>query len=183
MVEGRKVKHSVLAGLVFTTALAHVAPVRAQPLMAVAPVATIADSSFARLKSLVGTWRGVWSDGRPVGLTYRLSAGGTVLVETWALSPTRESLTLYHLDKGALLATHYCPQGNQPRLRLASATADRMTFAFRDATGLDTAQESHQHAFSLRFDGPDRIARSETYRTGKADETDTVAFQRIAVAP
>jgi hypothetical protein len=106
-----------------------------------------------------------------------------VVVETWALSPTRESLTLYHMDKGALLATHYCPQGNQPRLRLTDAAADRMAFAFRDVTDLHPATESHQHAFSLRFDGPNRIARRETYRTGKTDETDTVAFQRIAAAP
>ena len=147
------------------------------------PAASLAQRSFERLKSLVGTWRGAWSDGRSVGLTYRLSAGGTVVVENWALSPTRESLTLYHMDKGALLATHYCPQGNQPRLRLTDVAADRMSFVFRDVTDLEPPTESHQHAFSLRFDGPNRIARRETYRSGKTDETDTVAFQRIAAAP
>ncbi|HZF43875.1 MAG TPA: hypothetical protein VEZ48_10750 [Sphingomonadaceae bacterium] len=156
---------------------------QAQPRAAGTPAASPAERSFERLKSLVGTWRGAWSDGRPVGLTYRLSAGGTVVVETWALSPTRESLTLYHMDKGALLATHYCPQGNQPRLRLTDAASDRMSFAFRDVTDLDPATESHQHAFSLRFDGPNRIARHETYRTGKTDETDLVVFERSAAAP
>lgn len=158
-------------------------PAQVHPRAAETPAAPLAERSFERLKSLVGTWRGAWSDGRPVGLTYRLSAGGTVLVETWALSPTRESLTLYHMDRGALLATHYCPQGNQPRMRLRGAAAERMTFAFKDVTDLDPATESHQHAFSLRFDGPNRIDRRETYRTGKADETVTVAFQRIAATP
>lgn len=171
------------ASLATALTLASLSATDAQRRITNTPVAARAEPSFERLKSLVGAWRGTWSDGRPVGLTYRLSAGGTVLVETWALSPTRESLTLYHMDKGALLATHYCPQGNQPRLRLTSATADRMSFAFKDATDLDRAKESHQHAFSLRFDGPDRIVRSETYRTGKADETDSVVFQRIVATP
>lgn len=176
----RRSLQAIVAAILTATALTSA---QARPRATEAPGTTPATRSFARLKSLVGAWRGTWSDGRPVGLTYRLSAGGTVLVETWALSPTRESLTLYHMDKGALLATHYCPQGNQPRLRLAGATADRMTFAFRDVTDLDPVRESHQHAFSLHLDGPDRIARSETYRTGKADETDTVVFQRIAATP
>lgn len=171
---------AVLAALLTTASLTSA---QAQPRPTEAPGATPATRSFDRLKSLVGAWRGTWSDGRPVGLTYRLTAGGTVLVETWVLSPTRESLTLYHMDKGTLLATHYCPQGNQPRLRLAGATADRMAFAFKDVTDLDPATESHQHAFSLHFDGPNRIARRETYRSGKADETDSVVFQRIAATP
>ena len=93
-------------------ALAASSPLRALPPAADSRPATPGATGFERLQSLVGAWRGTWSDGRPVGLTYRLSAGGTVLVETWALSPTRESLTLYHMDNGALLATHYCPQGN-----------------------------------------------------------------------
>jgi hypothetical protein len=49
---------------------------QAQPRAAGTPAASRAERSFERLKSLVGTWRGAWSDGRPVGLTYRLSADG-----------------------------------------------------------------------------------------------------------
>lgn len=137
-----------------------------------------AEASFARLKTLVGTWRATSANGRPT-ITYRLSAGGTVLVETWTLSPTRESLTLYHLDGRSLIATHYCPIGNQPRLRLAEAGADRLRFAFRDATNLDRSKDSHQHALSLRFDG-DRIVREETYRERRKDETDVLTFERTA---
>lgn len=150
-------------------------------LSAVAPAyaaSTPAERSFDRLKALVGDWRGTWSDGRAVALNYRLSAGGTVLIETWALGGGRESLTLFHLDGRTLLATHYCPQGNQPRLRLTSTAGDHFRFAFRDASNLSRGS-SHQHAFDLRLDGPGRIVRRETYRTGIKDDVDTILFERV----
>lgn len=124
-----------------------------------------ASDVFKQLSSLVGVWDGKFEDGRPHRVTYRLTAGGTVLVETWALSATRESLTLYHLDGDALVATHYCPQGNQPRLRLSRAAgpAGRLSFEFRDGGNLQVPGKSHQHAFWIELRGPDAFARSETY--------------------
>ena len=56
-------------------------------------------AAFERLKALQGHWEGQFEDGRKHTVEYRLSAGGTVLVETWQLAPGRESMTLYHLDE------------------------------------------------------------------------------------
>ena len=121
-------------------------------------------AAFERLKALQGHWEGQFEDGRRHTVEYRLSAGGTVLVETWQLAPGRESMTLYHLDGDRLLATHYCPQGNQPRLAwVPGADALVLSFEFVDGTGLGAAGRSHQHAFVtvLREDGS--YTRSETY--------------------
>ena len=123
-----------------------------------------AAAAFERLKALQGHWEGKFADGRRHTVEYRLSAGGTVLVETWQLAPGRESMTLYHLDGDRLLATHYCPQQNQPRLALAAGDDPTvLSFEFVDGTGLDVPGKSHQHAFvtALRPDGS--YARSETY--------------------
>ncbi|MEO6366325.1 MAG: hypothetical protein ABIO38_09815 [Luteimonas sp.] len=122
-------------------------------------------TAFARLSSLVGTWEGTFEDGRPHSVTYRLTAGGTVLVETWTLGAARESLTLYHLDGDALVATHYCPQGNQPRLQLSSTpeSPERLAFAFRDGGNLQVKGKSHQHAFWIELKSRDVFLRSETY--------------------
>jgi len=131
--------------------------------------ATQADRSaadaFKQLGSLLGVWDGKFEDGRPHRVSYRLTAGGTVLVETWTLGPARESLTLYHLDGDALIATHYCPQGNQPRLQLDRATGapERLSFVFRDGGNLQVPGKSHQHAFWIEPKGPDVFVRSETY--------------------
>lgn len=137
-----------------------------------------AREAFARLKALVGAWRGQRPNGREIGVTYRLTAAGTVLVETWALGPERESLTLYHMDGGELVATHYCPIGNQPRLRLTRTTGDRLDFTFRDATDLAPG-EAHQHDFWIEINGPAALSRGETYVEGTTSESETIAFTRL----
>ncbi|MBI3131884.1 MAG: hypothetical protein HYZ13_11210 [Acidobacteria bacterium] len=119
---------------------------------------------FQEMSGLVGSWEGTFANGRRHTVTYRLTAGGTVLVETWALAPGRESMTLYHLDGEALVATHYCPQGNQPRLQgVVDGHLTRRSFAFRDGTNLRVPGGSHQHAFWVERQGPDKYLRSETY--------------------
>lgn len=49
------------------------------------------EAVFQQLTSLVGTWEGKFPDGRAHSVTYKLTASGTVLVETWTLSSSRES--------------------------------------------------------------------------------------------
>ena len=135
-------------------------------------------ASFDSLNALVGTWRAQRPGGRVVEIAYRRTAGGTVLTETWTLSPTRESVTVYHRDGRDLIATHYCPIGNQPRLRLASGDPRRLRFAFKDATDLAVG-ESHLHAFGIDLVAPDRIVRTETYRENGKPETETLTFDRV----
>jgi len=132
--------------------------------VATEPASASADA-FARLRSLVGKWEGTFEDGRPHSVSYRLTASGSVLVETWTLGAARESLTLYHLDGDALVATHYCPQGTQPRLQLTgkSDSPERLSFVFRDGGNLQVPGKSHQHAFWIEPKGPDVFVRSETY--------------------
>ncbi|RJS18359.1 hypothetical protein DRW03_24835 [Corallococcus sp. H22C18031201] len=123
-----------------------------------------AEQAFHQLTTLVGTWEGTFEDSRTHSVTYRLTAGGTTLVETWTLAPGRESLTLYHLDGDALVADHYCPQGNTPRLQLEKgSSADKLSFIFRDGTNLQVKDKSHQHAFWMTLRGKDSFIRSETY--------------------
>ncbi len=143
--------------------------------------------AFERLSALAGTWSGSWANGRAHSVTYRLSAGGTALVETWALGPGRESITIYHLDGDRLLATHYCPQGTQPRLALAPAReADRLDFALVDGANLNAPGRSHQHNMTIWLRGADRFERSEHYvengapaAAGAAEADEVVAYRRV----
>jgi hypothetical protein len=134
--------------------------------------------SFERLKALVGEWRGRTPGGRDIGVSYRLTAHSSALVETWDLGPGRESMTIYHMDGTELLASHFCPLGNQPRLALKRASADRLDFEFRDGSNLDPATDAHQQSFWIEFQGPDAIVRSETYREGGDEESEAVQYQR-----
>jgi len=119
---------------------------------------------FARLGKLIGSWSGTTASGRTHAVNFRYTAAGTVLVETWTLGAGRESMTLYALDGERLLATHYCPQGNQPRLEYSGTdAAGRAQFRFIDGTNLHVAGHSHQQAFWIRIDNEQAFSRSETY--------------------
>ena len=122
------------------------------------------EAVFAQLQSLVGTWEGTFANGRQHTVTYRPTANNTALVETWTMSATRESMTIYTLDGDMLLATHYCPQGNAPRLKLTpNREGGKLRFEFRDGMNVQVKDKSHQHAFWIRFLGKDSFERSETY--------------------
>lgn len=138
-------------------------------------------SAFATLRALVGDWEGQSDSGRAISVTYRLIANDTVLVETWTLSPTRQSMTVYHMDNGALMATHYCPLGNQPRLLYTpdAAHPDRLDFTFRDATNLASLDDAHQHAFWVRLNADGSLDRSETYMANGEAGEETIRYRRV----
>jgi uncharacterized protein YndB with AHSA1/START domain len=138
------------------------------------------EQAFTRLRSLVGDWRGVTESGRQFVVSYRLTANDTVLVESWTMSPTRQSMTVYHMDGDTLLATHYCPQGNQPRLEYRDASSnERLHFTFRDATNLPDPNVAHQHEFWIRFHADGAFARNETYVENGVPGSETATFTRI----
>ena len=89
------------------------------------------------------------------------------------------SLTLYHRDGGTLVATHYCPQGNQPRLTLLPMSiAKVLRFRFRDATDLDAAKEAYVRAIAFDMSQKDVVIRSETYRHAGKDEATQLRLVR-----
>ncbi|WP_324805893.1 hypothetical protein SH584_07205 [Sphingomonas sp. LY29] len=145
-----------------------------------APTATApADATFAAMKALVGTWRNADNPASPLRIHFYLTAGGTVLVEDWRRGTQPHSLTLYHRDGPRLIATHYCPQGNQPRLALTSTTPGQPRFTFHDATDLDPATESAVHDLAFDLTDPTRVVRSEVYRSAKGDEADRLVLMRV----
>lgn len=135
---------------------------------------------FGQLQTLAGEWEGKTETGRVLKISYRLTANNTVLVETWTLGPQRESLTLYHMDNESLIATHYCPIGNQPRLRLKEGgSASLFVFEFISATNLPKPEVAHQHRFELEILEPNSVARSETYLENGEAGTERVVYSRI----
>lgn len=119
---------------------------------------------LAEMKTLAGPWEGVSSSGRSSRVAYRVSAGDSVLVETWTQARGREALTIYHLDGAELLATHDCPKGNQVRLRWTGGSlSEGMRFEFLDGTNLQVEGQAHQHAVWLKRIDADSFQRGETY--------------------
>jgi hypothetical protein len=142
---------------------------------------------FRQLGSLVGTWSGHFSSGSAYTVTFRYTAAQSVLVETWTLGSGRESMTLYALDGDRLLATHYCPQGNQPRLQYTGVdNTGRWQFRFRDGSNLHVKGRSHQQAFWMKLQADGTFERGETYVDNDAASSDVapdgeaVRYTRVA---
>jgi hypothetical protein len=100
-------------------------------------------ASLGRLTDLVGEWVSADQDGDgapDVTVTYRLTGGGSALVETLMPGTPKEMVSVYHRDGDAWVMTHYCAMGNQPRMRggpvAGSKAAFEIAFAFVDGTNL-----------------------------------------------
>lgn len=147
----------------------------------------LAKRAYADLSQLVGEWEGSYANGRSHQVSFELTANGSALMETWTMSPTRKSLTMYTLDGDRLLATHYCPQGNQPTLVLTELDGDgAYQFEFLSGTNLQDPQGSHQHALTIEIDSAQAFTRSEVYlRNAESTldpsaEGEVVRYRRVA---
>lgn len=152
---------------------------------AVAEPATKASAVFEKMKTLSGTWKVKGKENSKFSIQFELTANNSVLVETWLRGEKKHSYTMYHLDNGKLLATHYCPQGNQPRLRLSDdSTKQTMAFNFYDATNLKSQKHSHQHSLGFEFSGVnDQITRKESYLSEKGENFSSLALVRLSGKP
>jgi len=124
------------------------------------PPALCADA-FDELSALAGTWEPADKPDSPLRVEFELIAGGSVLVENWR-SPTHRSMTVYHRDGDGVLATHYCPQGNQPRLALVSSKDGAHRFEFRDGSNVGQAGGHPEHVLVLQREG-EHLVRGEAY--------------------
>lgn len=143
-----------------------------------------ARANVESLEPLVGGWRCATAEGRKVELAYRWVSGGSALVETFKTSSGKETLTIFHGDGPHLIATHYCGQGNQPRLRLARASEGTFEFRFQDVTNLASEDASHLGRLELKLTDGDHFAMTETYVAGgKEDATRFLCERALGSEP
>ena len=118
-----------------------------------AHAATTAADAFASLKKLQGEWRGpAMMKGMPPSHSIvRVTAGGSAVQETIFPGTKMEMVSIYHMDKGSLLMTHYCMLGNQPRMKLNTrkSTASELVFDFAGGTNLNPHRDAHMHSLRL----------------------------------
>jgi hypothetical protein len=115
-----------------------------------------AQKSFDEMKSLTGSWEGKNSQGEPVEVTYRMTAGGSALMSE-IVGHGENMISMINFDgPNRLLLTHYCAVGNQPRMQASAASDGKtITFNFLDATNLDNPQSGHMDHVVIAMLGPD----------------------------
>ena len=139
-----------------------------------------------KLAALEGDWVVLDEDGREtdvVGSSFRLTAGGSALVETmFPNSPDgHEMVNMYHADGERVLMTHYCAAGNQPRL-VVQATEDdnRLELRFESVTNLSSPKATYMSQADYVFDGDDRLTTRWRSMVGGelAEEATTIELKR-----
>ena len=139
-----------------------------------AQAATTAADAFASIKKLQGEWRGpaMMKGMPPSHSVYRVTAGGSAVQETIFPGTKMEMLSVYHLDKGRLLMTHYCALGNQPRMKLNTrkSTASELVFDFDGGTNLNPRRDMHMHSLRLTLPPPTKSGPQKLSGTGTSWE-------------
>jgi hypothetical protein len=119
-----------------------------------------------RFKSLAGDWvaaeDGPMSKKGDVVARYAVSAAGTAVVETVFPGRPQEMVTVYHADGADLVLTHYCMEGNQPRMRARETKGPRFDFAYDGGTNIDPGRDRHMHSASFEFVSADEIRNEWT---------------------
>jgi hypothetical protein len=142
-----------------------------------APAATAAKNpGLERLKKLAGTWVEADKDGKPtdkVVSIVKVTAAGSAVHETLFPGQPMEMVSVYHLDKGDLVMTHYCALGNQPRMKADPASPkNQIVWKFVGGANLDPAKDMHMHSGTLTFVDDDHIEfAGEAWENGKPSET------------
>lgn len=124
-----------------------------------------AQAAFDRLAAMAGTWTGTAagegeaadaeeaSAGMQVTHEFKVSANGSVVMETMNPGTEHEMINMYHLDGDDLVLTHYCAGGNQPRMRIVAdeSTSDHLVFDYDGGSNLDPSTDGHIHAAQITF--------------------------------
>lgn len=153
---------SIVLISISTVAIAQQDAQKAQP-------ETDAQKSFALLKSLAGSWEGPATldapghhehgNGAPdsVKVQLRVTSRGNALVhEMGELKPNEDPakydhpVTMFYLDEGRLLLTHFCDAGNRPRM-VAKLSEDgkKIEFDFLDLSGSDKQGHMYHAVFTI----------------------------------
>ena len=133
-------------------------------LLAVTLAGVAPRTAFESMKGLAGDWEGpaMMTEGAgagagakgeappPARVSYRVVSNGAVLMETLFGGTPHEMITMYHLDGDDLVLTHYCAAGNQPKMKLDTATSTDKELRFAFAGGRNITPEGF-HMHDARF--------------------------------
>lgn len=145
-----------------------------------------ANAAFARIKSLAGEWQSVGPKGEHSKLTYQVISGGSAVMERFssdALPPNSgEMVTVYYIDRGDLVLTHYCIAHNQPHMRatLYVPQTGQLEFEFVDGGNMPTGNEGHMHSAKMRFIDENHLSSEWQYmQAGSPKFKEISQFTRV----
>lgn len=133
--------------------------------------------AFETLKLLVGDWQGTGDENaQKMKTSFHLTAMGSALVEDLVPMPEGAMTNVYHLDHDAVVMTHYCGAGNQPRMR-GTMNGNDIKFVMTDISNWKKG-EARMTAVTITMVDADHMKQTWTSETDGKSETFTMEFVR-----
>lgn len=142
--------------------------------------APVASSAFSDLKAIAGNWSGShMMNGKEeaIKINYRLTAGGTALVETLGPGTPKEMISVYTSEgKDKVRMVHYCMMGNQPNLVLDSYKDNVFHFDFvKSPTASSSCKEGYMGELTITIKDKNHMNQKWVAKK-KGKIMDTVQF-------
>lgn len=143
------------------------------------------DLAFHKMKSLVGTYDEVDKNGEGARIDYKLISRDSALVENWTFANGKSEMTVFHMDNGKLIATHYCASGIQSTMTLENdSTPEAYNFTLRSATNFPDKSKAHNSGFGYNLSDLSSIDRTEIWtKDGEESLSEITMKRRDADAP
>ncbi len=132
---------------------------------------------WGKIKSLVGEWDGYTMEGSQkmeAHISVRMTGDGSAVMHWMDAGTPHEMITMFHMDKAELIATHYCAAHNQPRLRaVPSAESTKVAFEFKDGTNIRPG-DGYMRQLMITFVDADH--HNETWGYDNKGKVDAATF-------
>jgi hypothetical protein len=147
-----------------------------------------ASKELEMIKVLVGDWKGTGQmEGKPTPVTtsFRMTAGGSAVVETMDAGTPHEMTNVYHDVDGKMRMTHYCAIGNAPEMKVSKSSGDSIALESIKANGIDPKATPHMHALAYAMGDKDHLKATWTSANmGKEHEAPAVfEYTRVGAEP
>jgi hypothetical protein len=146
-------------------------------------LAPVKHAGLDKFKQLAGDWVGKMTDGKDsheVTVSYRVTSNGSAVVETMGAGTPHEMVTVIHPDGEALVLTHYCAVGNQPKMKAdGKGDGNKFDFQFVSATNMKSDKDMHMHSVTYTLTDKDTLKADWTmYMDGKKGGTASFELKR-----
>jgi hypothetical protein len=141
---------------------------------------------FEKIKALSGEWE-VKHEGGDHGehggtITYKITAGGSAVLETLFGGTDHEMVTMYYMEGDQLALTHYCMLHNRPHMHAQKQSSPaKIVFECNDdhEDNAKIENEDHMHKATFNFVDADHLKTEWVlYKDGKPDSTHSFELVR-----